>query len=222
MHIGLIGGIGPAATEVYYRAIVRAFAAADRRLHLTIAHADTREMVANMEAGRAAEQAAIFATYVDQLRAGGCDAVAVTSMGGHFCIAQLEPIASLPLLNAIPALDAFFADHPARRIGLLGTRAVMESGLYGLKSVEIVVPQGDALAAAHQAYIALAAAGVATPAQRDFFRQAITSLHDEQGADAVVLGGTDLSIAVDAHDFDFPIVDSALVHADAIVRAALP
>ena len=91
MHIGLIGGIGPAATEVYYRRLVRLHADAKRRLSLTIVHGDATELIANLEAGRAAEQAAIFASYIDQLRAGGCEAVAVTSMGGHFCIKDLEP-----------------------------------------------------------------------------------------------------------------------------------
>ncbi|EIZ79717.1 Aspartate racemase [Novosphingobium sp. Rr 2-17] len=129
MHLGLIGGIGSAATEVYYRALVRAYAAADRRLALTIVNADAREMISNLEAGRAVEQAAIFAGYVDQLRAGGCDAAVVTSMGGHFCIGELEAISALPLLSAVPALNEYFSDHETTRVGVLGTHGVMVSKL---------------------------------------------------------------------------------------------
>ena len=114
MHIGLIGGIGPAATEIYYRAIVRGFAAAGRKLELTIAHADLGVMAANLRGGRAAEQAEVFAAHVAELKAAGCDAAAVTSMGGHFCINELERIAPLPMINAIPALDAYFAGQPAK------------------------------------------------------------------------------------------------------------
>ena len=44
MHIGLIGGIGPAATEFYYRNLVRAHAAANRAMELTIVHADMRDL----------------------------------------------------------------------------------------------------------------------------------------------------------------------------------
>jgi aspartate racemase len=221
MHIGLIGGIGPAATEVYYRAIVRAFAAADRTLELTIAHADLTVMSPNMRAGRAVEQAAIFAGHVAQLKAAGCDAAAVTSMGGHFCIAELERVAPLPMINAIPALDSYFAGQPARRVGVLGTRTVMESGLYGVSSVEVIAPPPERIGAVADAYIALAATGVATPEQCAFFHDAARRLHHDQGAEIVVLGGTDLSIAFTDAALDFPIVDSALIHADAIVRAAL-
>jgi aspartate racemase len=221
MHLGLIGGIGPAATEVYYRALVRAYAAANQRLALTIVNADAREMISNLEAGRAAEQAAIFASYVDQLRAGGCDAVAVTSMGGHFCIVELEAISTLPLLSAVPALNAYFAAHEATRVGVLGTRAVMVSKLYGVDSVDVVVPPAEDLVAVHSAYVALAAAGTATPDQCSYFHEAARKLHDEQGADVVVLGGTDLSIAFKDADLNFSVVDSALIHVEAIVRAAM-
>ena len=62
MHIGLIGGTGPAATIVYYRALVRLYANAKRRLDLTIANADAREVVDNLEAGNPMAQAAVFAT----------------------------------------------------------------------------------------------------------------------------------------------------------------
>jgi aspartate racemase len=221
MHVGLIGGIGPAATEVYYRALVRAHSAAGRRLTLTIVNADAAEMIAHLEAGRAGEQAAIFARYIDQLRAGGCKAAALTSMGGHFCIAELEAISTLPLLNAVPVMDAHFGALGVARIGVLGTRAVMDSGLYGLKSVEVVAPPPDEIAAVHTAYVTLAAAGFATPEQGAFFHAAATRLHLEQGAEVVVLGGTDLSLAFGEVDLGFPIADSALIHADAIARAAM-
>jgi aspartate racemase len=221
MHIGLIGGIGPAATLVYYNALVRAHADADRRLALTIVNADVREMTGNMAAGRVQEQAEIFAAYIDQLRAGGCEAAALTSMGGHFCIKALEPISSLPLISAVPAMDAYFAASGAKRIGVLGTRAVMDSKIYGLSSVEVVAPPSEEIPEVHAAYIAIATSGVATQQQRDFFHEAGRKLHEDHGAEIVVLGGTDLSVAFTGSDPGYPIADSALIHADAIARAAM-
>lgn len=75
-----LGGIGPAATHVYYDAILSSFATTGLKLELTIAHTDLREMIANMEAGRAEQQAEDFARHVNQLRAAGCQAAAFTSM----------------------------------------------------------------------------------------------------------------------------------------------
>ncbi|GAB2895602.1 aspartate/glutamate racemase family protein [Paraburkholderia jirisanensis] len=221
MHIGLIGGIGPAATEVYYRRLVRLHAEARRRLSLTIAHGDSTELIANLEAGRAAAQAVIFARYIDQLRAGGCEAVALTSMGAHFCIKDLAAISSLPLINAIPVLDAYFAGKGWARVGVLGTRAVMESGLYGVSSAEVVTVDPDEIDRIHACYVAIAVAGFATPEQRDYLYEAGRKLCGDKGAEVIVLGGTDLSLAFDGQDPGYPTVDSAIIHADAIARVAM-
>jgi aspartate racemase len=48
MHIGLVGGIGPAATDFYYRRLVAAFASKKAPLELTIAHADTPTLLKNL------------------------------------------------------------------------------------------------------------------------------------------------------------------------------
>ncbi|MEJ0004004.1 MAG: aspartate/glutamate racemase family protein [Pararobbsia sp.] len=221
MHIGLIGGIGPAATEFYYRGLIKLYAAAGRRLSLTLAHADLRELAGNMEAGNAHAQAVSFAGYVDQLKAGGCEAVALTSMGGHFCIEALEALSNLPIISAIPALNAHLASTGARRVGVLGTKTVMQSKLYGISAVEVVAPLGEDFLSAHANYVAIASSGTATEAQKRFFESAAGKLHREQGAEIVVLGGTDLFLAFDDRDYGYPIVDSAWVHAEAIARVGM-
>jgi aspartate racemase len=221
MHIGLIGGIGPAATEFYYRALVSLYAKANRRLELTIANADAREMVGNLEAGNKEAQAAVFAKYIDQLKGAGCEAVAVTSMGGHFCIDALESMSRLPLISALPALQAHFSARNITRVGVLGTRAVMESKLYGLAGVDVVTVPGEELGTAHANYVSMAVAGKATDDQRAYFEDAAVRLVSEQGAQAVVLGGTDLFLAFDKPSYPYPVVDCALVHAEEIARLGM-
>jgi aspartate racemase len=221
MHIGLIGGIGPAATEVYYRALVRLYANADRRLDLTIANADAREVVNNLEAGNQMAQAAVFAKYIDRLKAAGCEAVALTSMGAHFCMGALEAMSSLPLMSALPALEAHFSAMNVTKVGVLGTRAVMESRLYGLAGVDVVTVPHDELGTAHAHYVAMAIAGKATDEQRAYFENAALHLVDEGAAEAIVLGGTDLFLAFDKPAYPYPVVDCALVHAEAIAQVGM-
>ena len=90
MHIGLIGGIGPAATEFYYRGLIDRHAKAGTTPDLTIVHADVRDMAANLASGAAQKQADIFVRLLQRLAAAGAELAAVTSMGGHFCIRELE------------------------------------------------------------------------------------------------------------------------------------
>ena len=222
MHIGLIGGIGPGATEFYYRGLVEAHAAAERPLELTIVQAEARDMVANLTAGDARAQAAIFLRLVERLAAAGADAAAVTSLGGHFCIAELAAASPLPLIDLVTEMAATLTARGVARVGLLGTRTVMDSHIYGaIPAIEVVLPQGAELDATHEAYIAMASAGRVTEDQRALFFRLGAELVREQGAEVVVLVGTDLFLAFDGRDCGFPVIDCARVHVDALARASL-
>jgi aspartate racemase len=222
MHIGLIGGIGPAATEFYYRGLIERHAAGGTVLDLTIAHADVREMGKNLASGDAQKQAEIFLRLVKRLAAAGADAAAITSMGGHFCVRELTSLSPLPILNAIPKVDAAIRERKLKTIGILGTSMVMRTGLYGgITAARIVVPEGDALAEVHKNYIEMAGVGRVTEAQRRVFFANGERLCREQGADAVFLGGTDLFLAFAGQDCGFPVLDSADMHVEAIYRASV-
>ena len=220
-HIGMIGGIGPAATEFYYRNLVKKIAVAGKTMELTIVHADTAELIGNFQKGANMVQAEVFRRFTERLKAAGCDAVFVTSMAGHFCIEELTAISPLPVWNAIPAIDARFKTDGINRIGLLGTGGVMASKLYGgIKSAEVIVPEEDTFDAVSKEYFAIARAGHCTNEQRSFFFTEGRKLMN-QGADAVMLAGTDLCLAFDGHEPGFPVLDCALIHVDAIAEKAM-
>src|SRR2546426_1880522 len=71
MHIGLIGGIGPAATDFYYRRLISTFARKKAALELTIVHADTPTLLSNLVNNDAAAQVAIYTRLTDRLVAAG-------------------------------------------------------------------------------------------------------------------------------------------------------
>ena len=91
-------------------------------------------------------------------------------MGGHFCIGELEAISPLPIINAIPAVDAAIKERKLKGVGIIGTRTVMETRLYGgISSAAIVLPEGDALEEVHKSYIDMATAARVMDAQRRTF-----------------------------------------------------
>ncbi|HEU0058481.1 MAG TPA: aspartate/glutamate racemase family protein [Hyphomicrobiaceae bacterium] len=222
MHIGLIGGIGPAATEFYYRGLIDRYAKSNATLNLTIAHADVREMAANLANGEARRQADVFAALLQRLAAAGAELGVVTSMGGHFCIRELEAISPVPILNAIPEVAAEIERRQFKRVGILGTRMVMETRLYGaITSAAVVVPHAEALEEVHQNYAEMASVGRVTEGQRRAFFSAGRALNREQGAEVVLLGGTDLFLAFQGAECGFPVLDCADVHVEAIYRKSL-
>jgi aspartate racemase len=218
VHIGLIGGIGPAATEFYYRGLIDRHAASETPLNLTIAHADVREMARNLVCRDAKKQAEVFAKLLQRLRAAGAELAAVTSMGGHFCIGELEAISPIPLLNALPVVAAAIAERAYTTVGIIGTRMVMETRLYGaISSATVLVPEDDEFEEVQANYSAMAMVGRVTDGQRDVFFRAGRRLVD-RGAEAVLLGGTDMFLAFQGEDCRFPVLDLADVHVDAIFQ----
>lgn len=222
MHIGLIGGIGPAATDYYYRALIGEFARAGAPLDLTIVHADAPTLLANLAADAADDQVAIYARLTDRLAAAGADFVAVTSIAGHFCIDGFAAISPLPVIDMVTAIGNAITARGLRRIGILGTRTVMETRLYGsISNAEIVPPAGNMLDDVHAAYAAMATTGAVTAAQCAVFDAAARQLLDAGKVEAIMLGGTDLALAFDAATSPFPLVDCAAIHVAAIADFAL-
>lgn len=212
MHIGLIGGIGVAATVVYYQRLVAA--AAERgvsKLDLTIVHGEIQELIRNNLADHRSEQAKTFLPLVERLDHAGCDCVALSSLGAHFCLDELVALSPLPIVSAVAPLDEFFVGKGIRRIGLLGTRVVMRTRLYGELVDTGAIVLDDEIDRLGQSYQDMAVAGACTPEQRALFLDAGRRMM-AAGADAIVLAGTDLNLAFDGQDTGYPVIDALDVH----------
>jgi aspartate racemase len=221
MHIGLIGGIGPAATDFYYRRLISTFASRKAALELTIVHADTPTLLGNLASNDSASQVAIYMKLTNRLAAAGAGCVAITSVAGHFCIDAFKASSVLPVVDMISEVNRAIERRAFERIGILGTRTVMKTRLYGgVSRVEIVAPSGQDLEDVHEAYVSMAASGVVTAAQSAVFAAVSRKLLKESGVEAIMLGGTDLALAFNERDTEFPLVDCAGIHADAIAKLA--
>jgi aspartate racemase len=221
MHIGLIGGIGPAATDYYYRRLVSTFASKNAALELTIVHADTPTLLRHLASNDAAGQVAIYMKLTNRLAAAGAECVAITSIAGHFCIEAFKALSVLPVVDMISEVNRAIAQRAFERIGILGTRTVMETRLYGsVSGVEVIPPSGQDLEDVHKAYVAMAASGVVTEAQKAVFTTVSKRLLSESGVEAIILGGTDLVLAFNERDTEFPVINCAGIHADAIAKLA--
>jgi len=217
MHIGLIGGIGVAATLVYYQRLVAAIEALGGQPEITIVHAQALDLVRNNTADDRDSQAVIYAALIDRLKAAGCDCAAITSLGGHFCFDETVQRASLRLVSAVTPLDDYFASQGLSSVGLLGTRVVMRTGLYGQLSKTTPIALTNEIDEIGQTYTDMALAGTCTAMQREYFLNAGQRLSNA-GADAVVLAGTDLNLAFDGQHTDYRVIDALDVHVDVLAK----
>lgn len=218
MHIGLIGGIGPAATQFYYRGLVAASKAAGIPFRMTISHADNAALVENFFADRRAPQAQVFADHIAALAAAGAEVAAVTALAGHYCIDETIALSPLPIVNAVDVTRRAIAKTGTTRIGLLGSGRVMTTGLYGaLHGIDQIIPaEAEAVG---RAYIAMAQRGSCDETERSFFFAEGAKLM-EAGAESVFLAGTDLFLAFEGHDPGYPVIDGGALHIAELARLA--
>lgn len=209
MHIGLIGGIGVAATLVYYQRLTRAIQALGRIPDITISHADAGTLLANNRADDRAAQAAIYARHLGRLAAAGADCAAITSLGGHFCFDETVAVSPLPLISGIAPIDAYLKERGFGRVGLLGTSSAMRTRLYGQLMTDALAP--DDLEDVGKSYENMALRGTAEAGDAATFLAAGAAMV-ANGAEAIVLAGTDLGLVFDGIDAPFPVIDALDIH----------
>lgn len=204
--LGLIGGLGPGATVHYYQELVKAKAG-----EMTIIHADMNRVREHVERGDRTGLADYFARLIERLAHGGADIAAISAVTPHICIAELEKISVLPMVNIIEVIKGEIRRRGYKKIALFGTRFVVESRMYGMidDAVEVIVP--DQVDAIHDAYMRTVDGGTEG-------RAVLSRIAHELPVDAVALAGTDLAMIFNESNTDFPHIDCAGVHVQAIVR----
>ena len=204
-NLGLIGGLGPIATVDYYQKLAKAQAG-----EMLIIHADMPYGLQHVERGDLEGLARYFARLIERLKGGGADIAAISAVTPHICIRELEKITPLPLVSMVDAVRDEIRSRGYRRVSMFGTRFVVASRMFGmLDGVEVVVP--DQVEAIHKAY--MQAVGGSTEG-----REVLLKIAHELPVDAILLAGTDLSLIFDETNTDFPHLDCAQVHIQAILQ----
>ncbi|WP_077531138.1 aspartate/glutamate racemase family protein [Vreelandella utahensis] len=177
------------------------------------------ELVENLKAGSANSQAQIYLELTNRLKAAGADVVALASVAGHFCENEFSEISPLPIVSMVGEVDRYLAERGFERVGILGNKVTMETRLFGgVSAAELVVPEGEDLELVNELYMNMATRGEATEFESDSLIKVGARLCSEQGAQAVLLAGTDLFLAFGDGNCGYKVVDSGLVHIDELVR----
>ena len=222
MHVGMIVGIGPAATDYYYRQLISTMAQAGVELQLTMAHADTPTLLRHQAENKQAAQVAIYMELAQRLKHCGVEKMAVTSIAGHFCIEAFKKVSPIPVIDLLDTVKSEVHRLGLKKVGLLGTRVVMSSRFYGVLEGVQVVPPDALLQPVHDAYVAMASQGVASAQHRAVFMAAAQALVHEEGCESILLAGTDLALVFNKDtDPGFAFLDCAEIHAAAIAKEAM-
>jgi len=218
--LGLLGGLGPGATVHYYRRLLAAHAAAGRVARMLIAHVDVDRARGFVEKGDREGLARYLASFIVQLKAGGAELTAIVAITPHICATELTTISPLPLIDMVSVVAEAIRARGLKRVALFGTRFTVESKMFGRLGVDVVMPKPDEIEQIHNTYMDVLY-DRSRPAQIDALRALAHTLIERDGAEAVLLAGTDLSMVLNEDDAGFPTLDCAGAHITAITRQLL-
>jgi len=224
--IGLIGGMSWESTAHYYRVINQETASRLGGLHsapLIVHSVDFAPIAAMQAAGdwdRAGQQ---LATIAQGLEAAGAEVIGLATNTMHIVAEPIAQAISVPFIHiADPTSDALLRDGFGT-VGLLGTRFTMEMDFYrdrlSERGLQSLVPEVDRTNLNGIIYEELCR-GIVREESRRVYVTAIERLA-ARGAEAVILGCTEITMLINDTDSPLPVYDTTDLHARALVSAAL-
>ncbi len=171
------------------------------------------------------DAAAVLADAGRALARSGADFILICTNTMHKVADAVEDGSALPVLHICDATGAAIRRQGLRKVGLLGTRFVMEEPFYVDRlrdrfSIEVLVPNEDDRAVLHRIIYEELCRGVIEDSSRRASAGIIGRLSD-RGAEGIVLGCTELPMLIKQDDVSVPLFDTTSLHAKAAVNRAL-
>jgi len=225
--IGLIGGMSWESTATYYRLINQGIKLKLGGLHsakIVMVSVDFAEIEALQTAGQWHEAAQILAQAAVSLQSAGADFFLICTNTMHKVAAQVQAAVQIPLLHIAHATAQTLVARGVKKVGLLGTEFTMQQPFYKAhlkeQQLEVLVPGKSAQRAIHQIIYQELCLGELRSDSRQRSLSIIDELH-AKGAEAIVLGCTELALLVTAADTSVPLLDTTLIHVQSAVDASL-
>jgi aspartate racemase len=226
--IGLIGGMSWNSTLEYYRIINESFARRLGGLHsarLVLCSLDFDEIQRAQHEDRWDDLAGILVDAGNAVKRAGADFLVICTNAMHKVADDVERKVGLSVLHIADVTGAEIRQRGLHRIGLLGTRFVMEGSFYRDRlrdrfAIEVLAPGEEDMDTIHQIIYSELCAGKIKASSRRVCADIIDHLVGK-GAEGIVLGCTELPLLMRPDDVCAPVFDTTRLHAEAAIDLAL-
>jgi len=225
--LGLIGGMSWESTLPYYRTINEQIKQQLGGLHsakLVLFSVDFYEIEQLQAQGDWEKAGQVLGEAARSLNKAGAEIIVVCTNTMHKVAEAIERIGGLPLLHIADATAKPILDLNLSRIGLLGTRFTMEQAFYRgrlhKQGIEVLTPNEEDRAIVHRIIYEELCLGKILDTSRDEYRRIISSL-EQQGAQGIILGCTEITLLVGPQDASVPVFDTTAIHAHAAAAYSL-
>lgn len=215
------------STQTYYRLINEGVKQALGGLHsakIALYSVDFHEIELLQHAGKWDEAGRILGQAAERVEAAGADFFVLCTNTMHKVAPLIEKKIAIPLLHIADATAEEITQAGIETVGLLGTRFTMEEDFYRGRLEErhglrVLIPDEDGREIVHRVIYQELCLGKIIPQSRDRYVEVITELAN-QGAEAVILGCTEISLLLEAESCPIRVFDTTEIHAQKAVEWA--
>jgi amino-acid racemase len=226
--IGLIGGMSWESSALYYQWVNEGVKERLGGLHsaeVVMYSVDFAGIELLQHEGRWEEAAERLVEVAKKVERGGADFLVLCTNTMHKVASAITTAVEIPLLHIADATADRIKPNGIRRVGLLGTGFTMEQGFYKGRladehGLEVLVPDEEDRRLVHDIIYDELCLGKVRDASRKEYRRIMAGLV-ERGAEAIILGCTEITILVTQEDAAVPLFDTTAIHAQKAVEIAL-
>ena len=225
--IGMLGGMSWESTLSYYRALNLGVKSALGGLHsakILLNSVDFAEIEALQHEDRWDDTALILAQAAVDLEAAGADFLMICTNTMHKVAPQIQARIGIPILHIADATANVLSKDGVKKVGLLGTLFTMEQDFYRerieAQGIEVVVPARNSRERVHAVIYEELCLGQINADSKLRFLNIVDELAAD-GAEAVILGCTEIALLIQQQDTSTPLYDTTAIHAEQAVMLAL-
>lgn len=222
---GIIGGLSPESTALYYQGInegVRARLGGHHNARILINSLDFGEFVALKEKDDWATQSRLLCAAAVALERAGADFIVLATNTMHKMADDIIAAIRIPFMHLADATAAKIREAGLTRIGLLGTRYTMELDFYKGRleqaGLDVIVPDEAGREDVNRIIYDELCHGKILPGSRARYVEIMMDMAD-QGAQGIILGCTEIGSLVKPEDAAIPVFDTTQIHIEAAVEA---
>ena len=224
----MLGGMSWESTASYYREINEGIKEKLGGLHsakILLYSVDFAEIEKLQHLGQWSEMTEILENAAKRLEVGGADFILICTNTMHKVAPEIEASVNIPLFHIADATAEEIKHKGLSTVGLLGTRFTMEQEFYkgrleDVHGIKVLVPGAEDREIVHRAIYDELCQGVVSQDSRNEFVRIIKMLY-KQGAEAVILGCTEIALLVQQDHTSVPLFDTTRIHAEYAVKAAI-
>jgi aspartate racemase len=218
--LGIIGGIGPESTIVYYRSIVSAYREQKRDGNypsILINSIDLTRMLGLIGANQFSEVSEYLTQEVLKLAWAGADFGLLAAHTPHIVFDEIQHQSPIPLISIVEVTCKEAGHQGLKKVGLFGIRFTMQGRFYpdifSRAGIELSVPALNEQDYIHDKYLNELVPGMILPETRERLLQIVDRMRIEQGIEGLILGGTELPLILkDAQYSGIPFLDTTQIH----------